>query len=168
MNVENSHIDHFSYEVPEGHEKRFKEKLNLHFPEKRNTHPLLKIAAVLIPILFILGYFTLNPVFTEKEKPLDILATYAPELFEAQCYMNHQIQLKQNELTQLQNPQNEVYLQKTFNELTRLREDYQLLLEDFKLSNGNNQLQIFILSNLNLQMELIENTLSEIEPQPHS
>src|SRR5699024_9942169 len=151
-----------AFELPEGHEIRFKEKLNLCFLEKEKKFSWIKIAAILIPLFFISGYALLNLTTSE-----DILADYSPELSEAESYMNYQIKLRKEKLKDLKNEENQLIIENSLQEINNLKNDYQLLLEDYKKSNGNEQLKIFILSNLDIQIEILENYIQKIDYLNH-
>lgn len=151
-----------AFELPKGHERRFEEKLNLHFPKKDKNFSWIKIAAVLIPLFLISGYILWIPT-TSK----DVLANYSPELSEAESYMNYQISLKKEKLKHLKNEENQLIIENSLQEINNLKNDYQLLLEDYKKSNGNKQLKVFILSNLDIQIEILENSIQKIDYLNH-
>lgn len=156
-------ISDYRFELPKGHENRFEQKLATRFGKSRNKIPFGKIAAVLIPLLLISGYFLLNPIMGQK----DILAIYSPKLSEAEFYMNYQINLKKERLQYLKNEENHIVVENSLEELSKLRQDYQLLLQDFEKSNGNDQLKIHILSNLEIQIEILEKSLQKIDQINH-
>ncbi|SMC65999.1 hypothetical protein SAMN06296427_105160 [Moheibacter sediminis] len=151
------------FELPKGHEERFLQKLNeQESTKKKVTINYWKIAAVLIPICMLSIYFVLE--FDSESKPTQVnLADYSPELGEAENYFAYMIKEKVKEVKALENPENKKLVDHSLNELDALQKNYTQLLKDLKQSGGNPQVIKSVMTNLQLQIEVLESVLNQIE-----
>lgn len=151
------------FDLPKGHEERFLEKLNQQKSlSKKVSINYWKIAAVLIPICMLSIYFVLE--FDSEPKQTKVnLADYSPQLGEAENYFAYMIKEKVKEVKSLENPENKKLVDHSLNELDTLQKNYTQLLKDLKQSGGNPQVIKSIMTNLQLQIEVLESVLNRIE-----
>lgn len=148
--------------LPKGHEERFLQKLKAGSNERRLTFNYWKVAAVLIPIFMLSVYFVLE--YDQKPEQTDVnLAEYSPELGEAENYFAYMIKEKVKEVESLKNPENKQLVEHSLNELDSLQFNYSQLLKDLKQSGGNPQVIKSVMTNLQLQIEVLESVLNQIE-----
>jgi hypothetical protein len=164
---DNRDIMQEEYSLPKGHEDRFLAKLKERNKEvERKPFNYWRVAAIFIPICMLATYFFLEfqPQSGEGfQNSNKILASYSPELNEAENHFSFIVQQKVEEVKALQNPENKYFIHKSLKNLDELQKDYNRLLVDLKESGGNSQVVRSILLNLQLQVELMENVLTQIE-----
>lgn len=155
------------YTLPKGHEERFLAKLKERNKEaKKKPFNYWKVAAIFLPICMLATYFYLEfkPQTVESNThPNRILASYSPDLNEADNHFSFLVQQKLEEVKSLQTPENKNFINKSLKSLDELQKDYNRLLIDLKESGGNSQVVRSILMNLQLQVDLLENVLTQIE-----
>lgn len=151
------------FDLPKGHEERFLQKLNQQkSSKKKTTLNYWKIAAVLIPICMLSIYFVLE--FDSEPKNTEVnLADYSSELGEAENYFAYMIKEKVKEVKALENPENKKLVEHSLNELDVLQKNYNQLLKDLKQSGGNPQVIKSVMTNLQLQIEVLESVVNQIE-----
>lgn len=150
------------FELPEGHEQRFLQKLSTQKAQKESGFNYWKIAAVLVPVLMLSVYFVLE-FNRNPEQPSADLSQYSPELGEAESYFAYMINEKVKEVKSLKNPENRTMVEHSLNELDSLQHNYNQLLIDLKQSGGNHQVVKSVMMNLQLQIEVLESVLNQIE-----
>jgi hypothetical protein len=153
------------FALPKGHEDRFLAKLQQRNKKVNRPFNYWKVAAIFIPICMLATYFFLefNPNSGKEEQPQTILASYSPDLNEAENHFSYIVQQKVDEVKSLQTPENKTFINKSLKSLNELQTDYNRLLIDLKESGGNSQVVKSILLNLQLQVDLLESVLTQIE-----
>lgn len=151
------------FELPKGHEERFLQKLNQQkSTKKKNTINYWKIAAVLIPICMLSIYFVLE--FDSEPKQTEVnLAEYSPELSQAENHFSYIINEKVKEVNSLKNPENKFMIENSLKELDSLQSNYNQLLKDLKQSGGNPLVVKSVMTNLQLQLKVLESVFNQIE-----
>lgn len=151
------------FNLPSGHEKRFLTKLNQQTPkvEKRNFN-YWKVAAVMIPLMMLSVYF-----WTEfRTEPLTdhttTLASYSPELGEAENQLSYLVEMNVKQIKSMQTTENQELVNTSLSKLDLLQKDYNRLLIDLKESGGNPQVMKSVLMNLQLQVEVLEQVLTQM------
>lgn len=148
--------------LPKGHEDRFLQKLKAGSSERKFTLNYWKVAAVLTPLFMLSVYFVLE-YDSEPKQTEATLAEYSPELSEAENYFAYMIREKVKEVESLKNPENKSLVEHSLNELDSLQFNYSQLLKDLKQSGGNPQVIKSVMTNLQLQIEVLESVLNQIE-----
>lgn len=150
------------FELPLGHEQRFLQKLNAQKAYKEPGFNYWRIAAVLIPVLMLSVYFALE--YKPETEPAPIsLAQYSPELGEAENHFAYMIEQKVKEVESLKTPENQAMVEYSLSELDSLQTNYNQLLKDLKQSGGNPQVIKSVMTNLQLQIKVLESVVSQIE-----
>lgn len=150
------------FELPKGHEERFLQKLNQQSANQKSSFNYWKIAAVLIPICMLSIYFVLEFETAPQQTQMS-LAEYSPELSEAENHFAFMINEKVKEIKSLQNSDNKHMIDHSLNELDSLQSNYNQLLKDLKQSGGNPLVIKSVVTNLQLQLEVLESVLNQIE-----
>lgn len=150
------------FELPQGHEQRFLQKLNAQKAQKKSGFNYWKIAAVLIPVLMLSVYFALEFQPESKQSQVN-LAQYSPELGEAENYFAYMIDQKVKEVESMKTSENKTMVEYSLNELDSLQTNYNQLLKDLKQSGGNPQVIKSVMTNLQLQIKVLESVLNQIE-----
>ena len=152
------------FPLPAGHEERFLAKLNQHHQELSQTKfNYWKVAAIFIPVLMLSAYFFLEFNPSEKSAQKVNLAEYSPELGEAENYLAYVVKEKTEQVKSLQNKENQNIINHSLNELDSLQSNYNHLLMDLKESGGNPQVIKSVVTNLQLQVEVLESVMNQIE-----
>lgn len=150
------------FQIPVGHESRFLQKLNKHNEKSKSLLNVWKVAAVLIPALMVSLYFMFELKPTANSQTTD-LTHFSSELGEAENYFAYIIQEKVEEVKSLQNPENSKMIDHSLTEINNLQTQYNQLLIDLKESGGNPQVIKSIMMNLQLQIKVLENVLTQVE-----
>jgi hypothetical protein len=139
------------YHPTPGHEKRFAQKLEKAFSKRKVRNPkfiLWKVAALLImlgvggEVLFNMYEFPIeDPIIKERTEYFSLM-------------INNEIQ----SLKQQTDPQTEILINNTLNELKKLENDYKKIIIDYKRNNENKSLLNAMINNFRKRIELIEFT----------
>ncbi len=160
---QNKELIREDFSVPSGHEKRFFEKLEKHFPNVENPkYNYWKVAAVLVPLLMLSVYFwsELKPE-TSKNQPYT-LAEFSPELGEAENQLSYLVEMNVKKVKSMETDENQDLVNHSLSQLNLLQKEYNKLLLDLKESGGNPQVMKSILMNLQLQVDVLEQVLTKI------
>lgn len=90
------------------------------------------------------------------------MADYSFELNEASDQLNFIVEQKSEKLKDLKEENNQFIIDDSFKKLKDLQEEHQKILKDLQESGGNPQVIQSILLNLQLQVEILQNTLNNI------
>ena len=151
------------FELPVGHEKRFWDKLN-----KQNQKVVKpgfnywKVAAVVVPLLMLSVYFWTELKPESVENSSVTLASYSPELGEAENQLAYIVEMNVKHIKSLENTENQALIDNSLSKLDLLQKDYNRLLIDLKESGGNPQVMKSVLMNLQLQVDVLEQVLTQI------
>lgn len=152
------------FTLPAGHEDRFLTKLNRHHRDLRErSFNYWKVAAVLIPLLMLSAYFFLELNPSRRSEPEVSLSEYSPELGEAENYLAYVVREKTKQVESMKNQENQTIINHSLNELDSLQSNYNQLLMDLKESGGNPQVIKSVVTNLQLQVEVLESVMNQIE-----
>jgi len=154
--------DEFS--LPAGHEDRFLAKLNeYHQVSSKPKLNYWKVAAIVVPLCMLSAYFFLefNPL--KQSAPEVNLSDYSPELGEAENYLAYVVKEKTKQVQSMKNKENQTIINHSLNELDSLQSNYNQLLIDLKESGGNPQVIKSVVTNLQLQVEVLESVMNQIE-----
>lgn len=151
------------FDLPKGHEERFLQKLNQQQKSKpKPSFNYWKVAAILVPVLMLSAYFVLE--FESEPKQAEInLAEYSPELSQAENHFSYIINEKVKEVKSLNTGENKKLVENSLNQLDSLQSNYNQLLKDLKQSGGNPLVVKSVMTNLQLQMQVLETVISQIE-----
>jgi len=152
------------FTLPAGHEERFLAKLNeYHGVLSKPRFNYWKMAAIFVPLFMLSAYFflELNP---SRESAHEVnLSEYSPELGEAENYLAYVVKEKTKQVESLKNKENKAIINHSLNELDSLQSNYNQLLADLKESGGNPQVIKSVVTNLQLQVEVLESVMNQIE-----
>lgn len=149
------------FELPEGHEKRFLARLNANKQAKPPVN-YWRIAAVFIPLFLLSIYYWLEIRPEKTTKHAVELADYSLELNEASDHLSFIVEQKSERLMDLMESNNQGMIDDSFKKLTALQTEHQEILKDLQESGGNPQVIQSILLNLQLQIEILQQTLDNI------
>jgi len=152
------------FTLPAGHEERFLAKLNeYHGVSSKPRFNYWKVAAIFVPVFMLSAYFFLE--FNHSQKPAGEinLSEYSPELGEAENYLAYVVKEKTKQVESLKNKENQTLINHSLNEIDSLQSNYNQLLMDLKESGGNPQVIKSVVTNLQLQVEVLESVMSQIE-----
>lgn len=149
------------FELPKGHEERFLQKLNQQSKPQTGFN-YWKIAAILVPILMLSVYFVLEFDSDVQQDEIN-LAEFSPELSEAENHFAYIIQEKVKEVKSLESSDNKALIENSLTQLDSLQSNYNQLLTDLKQSGGNPLVIKSVITNLQLQMQVLETVINQIE-----
>ncbi|PKA84293.1 hypothetical protein ATE92_2474 [Ulvibacter sp. MAR_2010_11] len=148
------------HETPEGHQKRFLERLNAQAqkPEKtKGWWKPLSIAASIV-VLFGLGFTFLN-----QPAPIGDLASVSPEMAETQTFFTTTINKELATLKSQTTPETKALVDDAMRQMEVLEQEYEKLKMDL-LKSGNNKRVIYaMITNFQNRIELLEQVLVTIE-----
>ncbi len=147
--------------TPEGHQKRFLDKLNAQSKEESKTTHYLKrvisIAAILAVIVTISGLFFNNDVTAAD------LASVSPEMEQTQSFFTSTINKELKTLKKFNAPETEALVQDALHQLEILEGKYELLKEDLVESGNDKRVIYAMISNFQKRIELLEQVIEKIE-----
>gem|GEM_PF-1095677 len=152
------------FPLPSGHEERFLVKLNeYHRVAPKSRFNYWKVAAIFVPLLMLSAYFFFEFNPSENAVQEVNLSEYSPELGEAENYLAYVVKEKTKQVESLKNKENKTIINHSLSELDSLQMNYNQLLVDLKESGGNPQVIKSIVTNLQLQVEVLESVMNQLE-----
>lgn len=159
--------------MPEGHELRFAEKLELIQPPKKQTIQwvaIFKVAAsVAIIIGFGMGMFYLGQnqpnqnMISELPAERTAMSSVSPDLAEVEVFFKDQIAQKQKSLASLDGSEDVL---NSFNtQLKELEEQFTILERNLSLDPSNEQIVQSMIINYKLRIEVLEKLMKTIEQE---
>lgn len=150
-------------EPKEGHQERFKEKL-----QKRNStgkagkirmllSPLLGVAAAVLLIVLLAG--TSFGSLTDKGD----LAGISPEMKETQQFYTNLIKTELAKLEAANSPETEKLVNDALAQMDKLDLDYERLKKDLKKSGQDKRVIFAMISNLQQRIDILTNVMDQIE-----
>lgn len=148
------------HETPQGHQRRFLEKLNQEQtkPKKLKIWKLGSIAAA-ITLLIILGGSMLVP---QQPQEAD-LASVSSEMEQTQSFFTTTINAEIQALKQFESPENNTLIQDALLQVDKLEKDYQLLKKDLVESGNNKQVINAMITNFQNRISVLEQVSETIE-----
>jgi len=152
--------DFDQFETPEGHQKRFAERLNRSKGSQSGGWEWWKPLSVAASILVIFGVaFTLG---SRTAQP-DGLASVSPEMAETQSYFLATISTELNRLDSFRSPETELLIEDAIKQLDRLELEYQKLKEDLIKSGHDKRVISAMIQNFQSRIDLLEHVLAMAE-----
>ncbi len=148
------------HETPQGHQRRFLEKLNQQQakPRKFNFWKMGSIAAA-ITLLVILG----GSMFAPQSSQEADLASVSPEMEQTQSFFTTTINAEIAALKQYKSPENKKLIQDALVQVDKLEKDYQLLKKDLVESGNNKQVINAMITNFQNRISVLERVSETIE-----
>lgn len=147
------------HQTPEGHKKRFMDRLNAGQETKsnRNWWKPLSIAASVVIILG-LGFSLLKSPEQSRE-----LATVSPEMEQTQTFFVSAINSEIYKLKSFETPENKALIDDALNQITNLEEEYQQLKLDLVESGDDKRVIYAMIANFQSRIDLLEQVVSIVE-----
>ncbi|MDX1461522.1 MAG: hypothetical protein R3359_00580 [Marinirhabdus sp.] len=151
------------HELPEGHQKRFLEKLHEHAAvEKTPTRILLlktlSIAATVSLLLYLGG------VAVAQQQPQEAdLASVSPEMEQTQSFFTTTISREIQALKTFESPETKKLIKDALVEITKLEQEYQQLKKDLVESGNNKRVIHAMISNFQTRITILEQVSETIE-----
>ncbi|WP_432410480.1 hypothetical protein [Rasiella sp. SM2506] len=147
-------------ETPQGHQRRFLEKLNQEQakPKKLNFWKLGSIAAA-ITLLIILG----GSLFAPQQPQEADLASVSPEMEQTQSFFTTAIHTEIEALKKFESPENNTLIQDALLQVDKLEKDYQSLKKDLVESGNNKQVINAMITNFQNRIAVLEKVSETIE-----
>lgn len=147
-------------ETPQGHQRRFLEKLNQQQdkPKKLNFWKWGSIAAA-ITLLVILG----GSVFVPQQPKEADLASISPEMEQTQSFFTTTITTEIEALKQFDSPENKKIIQDALSQVDKLEKEYQILKKDLVESGNNKQVINAMITNFQNRISVLEQVSETIE-----
>lgn len=148
------------HETPQGHQRRFLEKLNQQQPkpQKTNFWKWGSIAAA-ITLLVILG----GSLFAPQAPQEADLASVSPEMEQTQSFFTTAINTEIAALRQYDSPESKKLIQDALVQVEKLEQDYQLLKKDLVESGNNKQVIHAMVTNFQNRIKALEQVSETIE-----
>ncbi len=151
-------------ETPQGHQRRFLDKLNQ--PQTKNDTTTRKLniwklgsIAAAITLLIILG----GAMFTPQPSNEADLASVSPEMEQTQSFFTTTINAEIEALQKFDSPENKKLITDALLQVEKLEKEYQLLKKDL-VESGNNKLVInAMISNFQNRISVLEDVSETIE-----
>lgn len=144
-----------------GHKGRFLERLQEDAPDNKKNRsfwgPLLAAAA---SVVICIALFT---TFNTSDAELSDLASVSPELSETQDFFNITIENELKKLEQERSPETEEIIYHAMRQLKVLEDQYDLLKEDLKESDGDQRVIYAMISNFQNRIDVLNTVLEQIE-----
>jgi len=148
------------HDTPQGHQRRFLEKLNQQEPKPKqlNFWKWGSIAAA-ITLLVILG----SSMFAPRQPQEADLASVSPEMEQTQSFFTTTINAEIEALKQFDALENKKLIQNALQQVDKLEKDYQLLKEDLVESGNNKQVINAMIINFQNRIAVLEQVSETIE-----
>ena len=152
------------HQTPEGHQKRFLDKLNAAQASATtqakagvNWWRPLSIAASVVVIIG-LGFSLLK-----SPEPSGELASVSPEMEQTQTFFVTTINTEIEKLKSFETPETKAMIDHALKQITSLEEEYQLLKQDL-IDSGNDKRVIYaMISNFQKRIDLLEQVVVIVE-----
>ncbi|MBN2524287.1 MAG: hypothetical protein JXB24_13530 [Bacteroidales bacterium] len=149
--------DLFEEDLPEGHLKRFENKLNTASDESRRTvlNKLL-VAAASVVVIITIGFIIMltSDSFSANDY---LLANITPELYEAEAYYQNKIHQKMDILSNQNNVDKSI-----LKDLREIDKSFDTIKKDLDKNPGDERLISAILSTYQIKLDLINEILERI------
>jgi hypothetical protein len=147
------------HETPDGHQKRFLDRLNAQQEAKsqRNWWKPLSIAASIVVILGI-GFSLMK-----SPQPSGELASVSPEMEQTQTFFMSAINNEIDKLKSFETPETKQLIDDALKQITNLEKEYQLLKIDLVESGNDKRVIYAMISNFQSRIDLLEHVVSIIE-----
>ena len=151
------------YETPEGHQKRFMDRLKQqeHGTTSVNTWKKVISIAAVIAVMVTIGSF----VFNNDAKAAD-LASVSPEMEQTQSFFTTAINKEIQTLKSFDSPETEALINDALKQIEILEEKYQKLTVDLIDSGYDQRVVYAMINNFQKRIDLLENvnnTVKEIK-----
>lgn len=152
--------------LSKGHEKRFLDRLEDEFPEKKKSYSFLKIAAA-VALMLSLGILTFKFVGNKEgteivkvKKEINSIADISPDLKQVENYYltNINYQLSKIKVTETNKEILEVY----FSQLGELQKEYEQLNEQLKGDEISEETIEKLIENLQMRVLLLKQLKSKL------
>lgn len=152
------------HETPQGHEKRFLERLNAAnkaTEKKRNRWQPVSIAASVMIILG-LGFSLID----SPDNTAD-LASVSPEMEQTQTFFTTAINNELEKLKSFETPETKALVDDALNQITILEQEYQQLRVDLVESGNDKRVIHAMIANFQSRIDLLEQMVAMIEDIKH-
>ncbi|WP_347174689.1 hypothetical protein [Polaribacter uvawellassae] len=148
----------FDIEEPRfGHLERFQERLKN--PAKKKKTFSYKWMSVAASVILIVGFW-LGANVTNKTL---VLADVSPEMQEAEMFFVSTIKQELRTIEKFRNPTTERVIEDALNQLEKLDDKYQDLVEALNKSNSDRRVVYAMISNYQNRIEILQNVLTQID-----
>ncbi len=147
------------HETPDGHQKRFLDRLNAQQEAKpqRNWWKPLSIAASIVVILGI-GFSLMK-----SPQPSGELASVSPEMEQTQTFFVSAINNEIDKLKSFETPETKQLIDDALKQITNLEKEYQQLKIDLVESGNDKRVIYAMISNFQSRIDLLEHVVTIIE-----
>jgi hypothetical protein len=147
------------HQTPDGHEKRFLDRLNKQqeIKRKRDWWRPLSIAASVV-VIFGIGFSLLR-----SPEPSGELASVSPEMEQTQTFFVLAINNEIDKLKSFETPETEKLIDDALNQITNLEKEYQLLKIDLVESGNDKRVIYAMISNFQRRIDLLEQVVAIVE-----
>lgn len=148
------------HETPEGHEKRFLERLNNHKAGTRSKNNWWKPLSIAASVIIVIGLgFTLRGASPDQAD----LASVSPELQQTQTFFTTAINNEIEKLKSFKTPETKALVDDALEQITILEKEYQQLKIDL-VESGNDQRVIYaMIANFQSRIDLLEQVVIMIQ-----
>ena len=148
------------HDAPEGHGKRFFEKLedqsksSIKYP---NWRKYVSIAAS-VAIIIALGFN-----FTKSNSPKVGLANVSPEMEQTQSFFTAAVNKQMNTLKGFDSPETKNLVNDALKQINTLEKEYDGLRRDLKISGNDKRVIYAMINNFQKRMDLLKQVIEKIE-----
>lgn len=148
------------HQTPEGHQKRFLEKLNA---EKQivktewNFWKPLSIAAS-VAVLFTLGF-----LFLKNDGRQNDLASVSPEMEQTQSFFTNAIKKELQTLKTFDNPETKAVVDDALKQIALLENEYEKLKKDLSASGNDKRVVFAMITNFQNRIDLLKQVITKME-----
>jgi hypothetical protein len=152
------------HQTPEGHQKRFLDKLNAAqanaAPEARSRSNWWRPLSIAASIVVVIG---LGFSLLKSPAPSGELASVSPEMEQTQTFFVTTINTEIEKLKSFETPETKVMIEDALNQITKLEEEYQLLKQDLIVSGNDKRVIYAMISNFQKRIDLLEQVVVIVE-----
>ena len=148
------------HDTPEGHKKRFLEKLEGHKKSSvnsRNWWKPLSIAAS-VAIIIALGF-----TFFDNNNPTADLASVSPEMAQTQSFFVSEFNREMNTLKGFDSPETKVLINDVLKQMNILETEYKDLRKDLVTSGNDKRVVYAMINNFQKRIDLLKQVIAKIE-----
>ena len=148
------------FESPEGHQKRFMDRLQKQEQSPRQVFAWKKVISIAAAIAVIL---TIGPFMLNTETRAADLASVSPEMEQTQSFFTTAINNEIQTLKSFDSPETESLIRDALMQIDILEEKYQILMVDLVDSGYDQRVIYAMINNFQKRIDLLENVINTIK-----
>ena len=148
------------HDTPEGHRKRFLEKLEGHKKSSVNSQNWWKPLSIAASVAIIIA---LGFTFIKNNNPTADLANVSPEMAQTQSFFVSEVNREMNTLKGLNSPETKILINDVLRQMNILETEYEDLRKDLLTSGNDKRVVYAMINNFQKRMDLLKQMITKIE-----